>query len=914
MFARRSLPGVRIETAPLLPPETLPRMDVAVFVGFAQRGPLHCPVVIESVAGFEKVFGSDAPLAWDPQTGSRITAYLGPAVRAFFANGGRRCWVTRAAWTQAQADLTPDGANLIRSQGVARANGFAVPGVLCLAKDGKTLLPAQMQARSAGSWSDDLRVSTACGLAGFPIELEWIDRSTGDFGLQTSGRCAAGDLIRFDTAGVSHFAVVQAMSPSPRGGMTVHARLAGRFESVADLTGAAGTLPDGGPVTVGHSGDGRLMVTCRMALDGVPAVGQWLGWTTGDQNYWMAMAEVSARTFAGGRADVVAVGPVWRVLPTNVLCDMPRFANILTLDLQVTGASQTLARLDRIGLTPGHPQAWWRQFPDDLFYRASGDKAAETALDPAPDRTFPLAVDPDEVQNSLPMAWLPLAVATGFGPAMAPTDTRLPPLHRDGLLAFDARLFVDPDLGGNGLATQQLEADRLRYLAEPTRRLFGVHAALSTSTAGGFPEATLLAVPDAVHVGWTADIQPDWSAPVADDLVAQPGGGTFTDCASRPLIAPDLFAPAAAQVGQVVVLRWTFQGIAEAFVLQEAAAADFSGATDIRRGPVQEHQFLVRKPHQSYFRVAAIAAGVTGLWSAPARINMDDAGATSLPVTAFAAMERQRLLTIHRQIVLAAAASADLFAVLSLPRHFDADAAIVHANALRDSLGETGTDSAGAFVASHGAMYHPWIVSRAAAGNDTTVRPFFCPPDGYTTGVMASRSSLRGAWLAPANVPLRDAVGLWPAIPDARRANLQDAQVNLYRDEPRGILVLDADTLSRTNDRRPLNVRRLLILLRRLALRRGAAFVFEPNGAELRRSVARAFTILLTDLHRRGAFAGATTAESFKINAGEALDAHMGRDLGRFLVELRVAPALPLSFLTVRLAQNGERLSVVEEL
>src|ERR1051325_8797814 len=91
------LPGFRFETqAPALP-EVLPRMDIAVFVGFAASGPLQIPVAIESEAQFAAIFGADAPLAWDLSRGEPHYAYLGPAVRAFFRNNGTRCWVIRVA-------------------------------------------------------------------------------------------------------------------------------------------------------------------------------------------------------------------------------------------------------------------------------------------------------------------------------------------------------------------------------------------------------------------------------------------------------------------------------------------------------------------------------------------------------------------------------------------------------------------------------------------------------------------------------------------------------------------------------------------------------------------------------------------------------------------------------------------------
>src|SRR5262245_52721786 len=72
-------------------------MDIAVFAGFASSGPVHVPVAVDSVAAFERVFGADAPLAWDPGVGQIQYAHLGRAVRAYFRGGGIRCWVVRVA-------------------------------------------------------------------------------------------------------------------------------------------------------------------------------------------------------------------------------------------------------------------------------------------------------------------------------------------------------------------------------------------------------------------------------------------------------------------------------------------------------------------------------------------------------------------------------------------------------------------------------------------------------------------------------------------------------------------------------------------------------------------------------------------------------------------------------------------------
>jgi len=200
----------------------------------------------------------------------------------------------------------------------------------------------------------------------------------------------------------------------------------------------------------------------------------------------------------------------------------------------------------------------------------------------------------------------------------------------------------------------------------------------------------------------------------------------------------------------------------------------------------------------------------------------------------------------------------------------------------------------------YGALYHPWGLARRADSNISRV-----PPDGAACGILARRALERGAWIPPANELWRGFVALTPVIPTDDRLDLQQAQVNLVRPEPRGFLTLSADTLSTDEDFRPIHVRRLLILLRRLALAQGPAYVFEPNDAAFRRLVQRNFESLLEDLYRRGAFAGGDPAHSFQVVTGDDLNTPESIAAGKFIVELRVAPAQALRFVTIRLVQAG---------
>src|SRR4030095_16128546 len=103
----RRLPGFRFEVQSPRLDETLPRMDIPGFVGFAASGPLHIPVPIDDAEQFAKVFGDDAPLAWDAERCRQTRSHLAKAVRDFFRNGGRRCWVTRVASDEAEANFFP---------------------------------------------------------------------------------------------------------------------------------------------------------------------------------------------------------------------------------------------------------------------------------------------------------------------------------------------------------------------------------------------------------------------------------------------------------------------------------------------------------------------------------------------------------------------------------------------------------------------------------------------------------------------------------------------------------------------------------------------------------------------------------------------------------------------------------------
>lgn len=267
------------------------------------------------------------------------------------------------------------------------------------------------------------------------------------------------------------------------------------------------------------------------------------------------------------------------------------------------------------------------------------------------------------------------------------------------------------------------------------------------------------------------------------------------------------------------------------------------------------------------------------------------------------------MLAIQHSVLRLCAARGDLFAVFALPEHYRDDKTIEYIHMLTTgNSGFCGPEEPRTL--SYGAIFHPWLIGREENLPDEFRRT---PSDGAMTGMIARRTLFRGAWFATANELLKGVIALSPSINRSHWQEYQDAQINLIRQEPKGFTVLNNDTLTGDDELRPINVRRLLILLRRLALKLGPTYVFEPNDAAFRRSVQRGFESMLDDLFRRGAFAGKTAATSYQVVTDTSINTPQLVDQGRFTVELKVAPSFPLTFITIRLVQTGDRTLIMQE-
>jgi phage tail sheath protein FI len=246
-----------------------------------------------------------------------------------------------------------------------------------------------------------------------------------------------------------------------------------------------------------------------------------------------------------------------------------------------------------------------------------------------------------------------------------------------------------------------------------------------------------------------------------------------------------------------------------------------------------------------------------------------------------------------------------VLSVLALPEQDQPDDARRHVSRLRAPGGTLNYGEERTL--SYGALYYPWLLGPVDDGERITPMP----PDGAACGMIADRTLRDGAWMAPANQSLATVRTVVPPLSSDERAELGASPLNVFTETPDGVLTLDTATLARDPDLEPITTRRLLILVRRLAQREGPALVFENNTPLLRRRIAEQFDDVLRRLFDRGAFAGTTPSEGYRVVTDERVNPPEQVERGRLAVELRIAPARPLKFLTVRLVQrSGQRPTV----
>lgn len=182
------------------------------------------------------------------------------------------------------------------------------------------------------------------------------------------------------------------------------------------------------------------------------------------------------------------------------------------------------------------------------------------------------------------------------------------------------------------------------------------------------------------------------------------------------------------------------------------------------------------------------------------------------------------------------------------------------------------------------------------------------PASGHVAGVVSRLDRERGPHWTPANAECLDAVDVGEEWELDEREALYREGINLVRCLPgKGLQLWGAWTA--IDPRSVDNVSYLYLSHRRLIHRLVRAirmivdpFVFDPNTPAFRFSIQRAIAGVLLRFWRAGAFRGSRPDEAFRVVCDDSNNPPDEQDNGRVWCEIQIAPALPMEFITLRIA------------
>lgn len=963
----RHLPGVSFEVARPEVPPALPRMDVTAFVGLASAGPFDVPVHVEDPLQFRDIFGPDVPLTDAAPGLAAPRSLLGASVQAFFAHGGRSCWVTRAGDAAA-----------------ASTTRFVVPGLVRADGTG----PATVEARSPGSGFDDVRVAATARRRQLRVDpgATTIGADAGTVRVAAEG-VRPGDLLELEWGdGLRLWAPLMLVERNASG------RTVAAWEGSATWwsPAAPGGRPSGATCTLASAGgtrtvvaeshtverSGRSTVETAEPLDG-EVVGSVLSRPGPAGTVEVMVVDDASTDGATGRTRLVCRATWVRLVPPASAGPVAR-ASVVTLGLVAFAGDALVGQVEDLDPAEGGAR-WWGALPNDgdcygRRYRrsAAGDEHPQPGPldDEVTTPRFALAA-PDDC----PALALPLGLADDPLTATRSPLARHhgPTAARDGVSELSPGWFLDPALAGLSRDTLWPEARR-RFFVDGVP-LRGVHATMPLE------DVALVAVPDAAQVGWRDELVapvPPLPVPVleADDttdtltwtlesalavdgveversaaadftgpLVRERSAtGTGVSGFSRPELTgcgpwwfrarsvagtrrsgwsatvllwpgrsrfaacevPEIVLPVLQVVGEELVWHEVRRTGGDPVPVPAGTAYDVESDTDPRFpaperreviGPTRgdthaAHPVPTDLPAHRWFRVRRRPDGTrAGAWSgavaveaAPRRVRRP------LPAAGVAEVS----VAVHRGLATLTAARRDLTAQVGFPAHYRGHEVAEHLARVRAGVPTDQVDLLHA--------HHPWL------GLPTADGVVWAPPDGAVAGALAAGAVRRGAWIATPGTSLELAVGVQQRLDEDVALELRTQQVNAVVRGRNGVVVLGTDTLAAEAAVQPVPVRRLLVLLRRLARREGRLLAFENNGPLLWGIVRTRFEEILGQLFRRGALAGSRPSAAYRVICDETLNPPASVDAGRLVVELQVAPAHPLEFLRIRFVQTDDVL------
>jgi uncharacterized protein len=213
----------------------------------------------------------------------------------------------------------------------------------------------------------------------------------------------------------------------------------------------------------------------------------------------------------------------------------------------------------------------------------------------------------------------------------------------------------------------------------------------------------------------------------------------------------------------------------------------------------------------------------------------------------------------------------------------------------------------------NGAVYHPRLLVPDPLGG--VANPLRCTPcSGCVAGVISRLDRQLGAYFTPANAPIDEALDLSTLLDANEQAIVYSGGINLLTCSPsRGLLVWGGRVLGEESVGGFVAHRRLIHLLVRAIRRVAEPLVFDTNGPELWLAFVRSITTVLLEAYRAGVLHGDQPSQAFQVICDATTNPPSQIENGTVVCEVKVAPAVPMEFITLRVAVSAQgQLEVFE--
>ena len=210
-------------------------------------------------------------------------------------------------------------------------------------------------------------------------------------------------------------------------------------------------------------------------------------------------------------------------------------------------------------------------------------------------------------------------------------------------------------------------------------------------------------------------------------------------------------------------------------------------------------------------------------------------------------------------------------------------------------------DWRGTIDSTYAALYYPWVTIY----DPLTRSELNVPPSGHVAGIYARNDIENGVHKAPANEVVRSAVGFETRLNKAQQDVLNPEGVNCFRFfEGRGHRLWGARMATSDNEYKYVNIRRYLAYLERSIDQGTQVFVFENNGSDLWRNVRRTISSFLMNEWRSDRLMGTTPEQAYFVRCDRSTMTQNDIDNGRLICEIGVALFRPAEFVIFRIGQK----------